>query len=78
MKASGQESAKPAHFDTALVVEDACLFKSEGGIAGNFGYIIVLSQVQISSFYRSSCCAGSINFQAYTSVWIFLPSSRLH
>jgi hypothetical protein len=43
VKATGRASAKPAHFDTALVVEDAHLFKSEGGIAGNFGYIIILS-----------------------------------
>lgn len=43
VKATGRASAKPAHFDTALIVEDAHLFKSEGGIANNFGYIIILS-----------------------------------
>jgi hypothetical protein len=34
VKATGRASAKRPHFDTALVVEDAHLFKSEGGIAG--------------------------------------------
>lgn len=36
VKANGRSTAKPAHFDTALVIEDFQLYKSDGGISGEF------------------------------------------
>ena len=37
---SGRALAKPAHFDTAFIVEDLPLYKTEGGLSGNiFLYI---------------------------------------
>ena len=36
VKASGRASAKAAHFDTAFVVDDLALYKSEGGLSGAF------------------------------------------
>lgn len=38
VNASGRASAKAAHFDTAFVVEDIPLYKSEGGLSGNFSF----------------------------------------
>ena len=34
VKANGRTPQKPAHFDTALIIEDSQIYKSEGGIAG--------------------------------------------
>ena len=34
----GRSPAKPGHFDTALVIEDLELYKSDGGIAGEFSF----------------------------------------
>jgi hypothetical protein len=36
VEASGRTPERPAHFDTALVIEDSQLYKSDGGIAGEF------------------------------------------
>ena len=40
---SGRALAKPAHFDTAFIVEDLPLYESEGGISGNF--LLFLQQI---------------------------------
>ena len=42
VKSSGRTLAKAAHFDTAFVVEDLPLYKTEGGISGNFSFTRVL------------------------------------
>ena len=34
VKANGRTPQRPAHFDTALIIEDLQLYKSDGGIAG--------------------------------------------
>jgi hypothetical protein len=39
VNASGRALAKAAHFDTAFVVEDLPLYKSEGGISGIFFFL---------------------------------------
>ena len=36
VKANGRTPERPAHFNTALVIEDFQLYKSDGGIAGEF------------------------------------------
>ena len=36
VKGNGRYPDKPAHFDTALVIEDVRLYNSDGGIAGEF------------------------------------------
>ena len=36
VKANGRSPERPAHFDTALIIEDSQLYKSDGGIAGKF------------------------------------------
>ena len=36
VKANGRTPERPAHFDTALVIEDFQLYKLDGGIAGEF------------------------------------------
>ena len=38
VNAHGRSPAKPGHFDTALVIEDLELYKSDGGIAGEFSF----------------------------------------
>lgn len=34
VEASGRTPERPAHFDTALIIEDSELYDSDGGIAG--------------------------------------------
>jgi hypothetical protein len=36
VKANSRSPERPAHFDTALIIEDSQLYKSDGGIAGKF------------------------------------------
>jgi hypothetical protein len=38
VKANGRSPERLAHFDTALIIEDSQLYKSNGGIAGKFFY----------------------------------------
>ena len=40
VKADGRHPERPAHFDTALVIEDSQLYKSDGGIAGESQFFI--------------------------------------
>jgi hypothetical protein len=39
VKGSGRSPEKPAHFDTALIIEDDQLYKSDGGIKGEYSFI---------------------------------------
>lgn len=36
VKANGRTPQRPAHFDTAIIIEDCQLYKSDGGISGEF------------------------------------------
>ena len=63
IKASGRALEKAAHFDTAFVVEDLSLYKSEGGLLGLLLSFLINSFISHFFFLRrSSCCSSSIDF----------------
>ena len=79
--ASGRALAKPPHFDTAFVVEDPALYKTEGGISGVFLFLFsneFLSNFDLVVPCRTSCCSYSTNFQPPSPVWIIPTSTRVH
>jgi hypothetical protein len=39
VKANGRSPERPPHFDTAVIIEDPGLYKSDGGIAGEFFFL---------------------------------------
>ena len=79
--ASGRALAKPPHFDTAFVVEDPALYKTEGGISGVFLFLFsneYLSNFDLVVSCRTSCCSYSTNFQPPSPVRIIPTSTRVH
>jgi hypothetical protein len=79
VNASGQSLGKAAHFDTAFIVEDLALYKSEGGISDKsfFSTNITLNLI-FFFFYRSACRSSTINIQSSAPVWIFFSPASLH
>jgi hypothetical protein len=78
VKASGRALAKAPHFDTAFVVEDLPLYKSEGGLSGVFFFQTNIA-LNLTFFLlcRSSCCSNSINILTPAPVRNISSSNRL-
>ena len=79
--ASGRALAKPPHFDTAFVVEDPDLYKTEGGVSGVFLFLFFNKYLfNFDLFFpcRTSCCSYSTNFQPPSPVRIIPSSTRVH
>ena len=72
----GQALGKAAHFNTAFIVEDSPLYKSEGGLSGEFFFStnIYLNLI----ICRSPHCSSSIDIQPSVPIQIISPSSCLH
>ena len=51
-KASGRALAKPPHFDTAFVVDDPALYKTEGGISGVFLLFFSYEYLTLTLFFH--------------------------
>ena len=77
VNASGRALEKAAHFDTAFVVEDLHLYKSEGGMSG----ILFCFQIYFKSDFilhcRSSRRSSMINIQSSTPARILFSSTSL-
>jgi hypothetical protein len=79
VKASGRALAKAAHFDTAFVAEDLSLYKSQGGLSGEFFFLSNIGLILTFFFLcRPSRCSNPFNFQSPAPVRILSSSSRLH
>ena len=81
IKASGRALAKPPHFDTAFIVEDPALYKTEGGISG--GFLFLFSNEYLFNFdfvfpCRTARCSCSTTFQPPASVRIIPSSTCVH
>jgi len=78
--ASGRALPRHGHFDTAFVVEDLALYKSEGGLSGIYIFfsLIIYLNPFFFVFCRSSRRSDSINIRFTTPVRIISSSSRLY
>jgi Plavaka transposase len=69
---SGRRPGTPAHFDTALIIEDWEKYRLEGGIAGSSIFYLLYS-IHAQSQSRSSCGSNTCYIHTPPTIW-HLPS----